>query len=328
MAYHMGIPFTRCAPIELAKGMVCKDNQIYFKESALPYLYEWYYTRIKVYKMLLYNPQDFAAKCMLSEVMEVVLENNPTRIKWYYTDYQLVSLLKEMGEIWTNQLVEVKKEKDISWNFEELQESEMRIEEILREAYGFEVVNKDSMEINKVLKKINFIIYNTEYELTESKLLKMKRSSVNVTNIITRMMTGNLYGCLMIAKTRKIEYADLFLDMSSRHKIEEECNAYICEKIGNKDIAVAFHVIVDKCKTKRQLQIRYLTGEEINIGESTKEMLIGVFIKNPKYGLADGKKISVEKRKTYVKIIESYLKKKGMDDLKNTKLYNEVKEIE
>ena len=328
MAYHMGISFAKQAPIELAQGMMCEKNEIYFKENVLPYLYEWYYTRIKVYKMLLYNPQDFAAKCMLSEIMEVVLKNNPTRIKWYYTDYQFVSLLKDMEEIWTNQLVEVKKEKDINWNFEEIQESKEHVARILKEGYGLELGKKEEIEVNKVSKKIGFAIYNTEYELTESKLLKVKKGSVNVTNIVTRMMTGDLYGCLAIMRTKKLEYSESFLDMSSRCELEEQCNNAIYEEIGNKDITIAFHAIVDRSKTKRQLNIKYLTGEEVQIGESTREMLIGVFIKNPKYGLSKGKKLGVDKRKKCIQTICAVFGKIGLDDLENVKLYDEVKEIE
>ena len=44
---------------------------------------------------------------MLTEIMDAVLEDNPQSIKWNYTDYDLISSLKDIGEIWVDELARI-----------------------------------------------------------------------------------------------------------------------------------------------------------------------------------------------------------------------------
>lgn len=89
-----------------------------------------------------------------------------------------------------------------------------------------------------------------------------------------------------------------------------------------------FHAILDKNKTDRQLDINYLSGEEVIIGDKSNNLLIGIFIKTPKYGLGSGKNISVRKRKELENIIECFLEQIGIGDIESIAMYDEVNCLE
>lgn len=327
MAYHMGLKFNAEAPIELAKGMLCIGNEIYFEESSFPYLYEWYNIRTQLYKILLYNPQDFSAKCMLTELMDVVLDNSPEKIKWYNTDYELVMALKSIGEIWIYELVEVKRISDKQVDFLDMFEKG-NVKEILKECFDINV--PDNMEYNELdrdQKKVQFKAHNTDFVLENSRLYKKRKIRIDVTNIVLRLMMGDLYNCIAIFKSKQTEFESLFLNGKERRRLENACNRYICSEIKNNDINFAFHAIMDKCKTNRQLNINFRSGEVLTIGESTNELLIGVFAKNPKYGLSAGKRISDARRRKYKEVLSSFFESIGLNDIEAIELYSEVSEI-
>jgi HD superfamily phosphohydrolase len=111
MAYHMGLGFTKEAPLRLAQNMYIVDGNVRFKREAETYLNEWFEVRKRVYKFLLLNPQEFAGKYMLTEAMDILFEctsenkardkdNKPVFIEWYYTDYELMTVLEGLTEVW------------------------------------------------------------------------------------------------------------------------------------------------------------------------------------------------------------------------------------
>lgn len=217
MAYHMGIEFDKNAPVKLARTMLCKEGTIYFQEEAYPYLYEWHKTRKRLYKMLLFNPQDFAAKCMLTELIDVVLEYDPKRIQWYYTDYDLLMALKDIGEIWVQESVEVKSEEKLEFNT--IIANIDRIGTIVEAILGVNISKNLSYEIDEYNKKIRFTFNNTHYVIKNGKIYKMKRNSLNVTNIVSRLMTGDLYYCLSIFLTEENGILWLFCPKKREKKI-------------------------------------------------------------------------------------------------------------
>ena len=328
MAFHMGIAFSKDAPVQLAKSMICKDNNIYFKECALPYLYEWYNVRSKVYKLLLFNPQDFSAKCMLTEIMDAVLEDNPQSIKWNYTDYDLISSLKDIGEIWVDELARIDYIKENECNIKDGLEKKENVRELLKNYFAIEIPSNATIDVKKRKQEIKINFYNTDYVFTEDNLYRIRKQSINISKIVSRLMTGDLYYCLAIFTTKQTEFYNYFSKATIRRRLEEECNKYIFDNLNNREINIAFHAIVDMNKTNRQLDVRYLTGEQILLGEATNDLILGVFIKTPKYGLATGKQISTTKQKKLEKLVTSYLLKLGINKLETKELYGEVKEIE
>lgn len=107
----MGLRFAKEAPLRLAQNMYIADGNVRFKREAEPYLNEWLEVRKRVYKFLLLNPQEFAGKYMLTEAMDILFEctsgnkardkdNKPVFIEWYYTDYELMTELEGLTEVW------------------------------------------------------------------------------------------------------------------------------------------------------------------------------------------------------------------------------------
>lgn len=325
MAFHMGINIDKRAPIELAKGLICIDNTIYFKESAIPYLYDWYETRKKLYLMLLYNPQDFAAKCMLSELMENVLIREKDIIKWQFTDSELMERIRSIeGEYWKEDaLIPISlNEGLISKDFED----ENSIRDTMNRL-GIEISDKAKVAIIKGNNKsIVFSYYNTEYVFCDGSLYKKGRRIITCPQALaTRLMSGDLYGCIGIFVSKQIEYYDLFTNVEKKNQLEMECNYYI-EKTGVKNLLISFHGIIDKNKTNRQLEIRLESGELFQIGTNTHDLIIGVFVKSLNYGLKHHE-IPSSKRDGIVRLIHDFLLNKGIDSREHT-MYSEAKCIE
>ncbi len=324
MAFHMGIPIDRCAPIELAKGLVCKENQIYFKESSIPYLYDWYEVRSKMYKMLLYNPQDFAAKCMLSELMESVLARDSSKIKWQFTDSELVDVfLRLRKEYWEDTLIPISID-------EGLEEDDFSDEEKLRNTFssiGIPISDKAGISIEKVANEIEISFYSTEYIFRNGCLYKKgKRVRSNPSQLVTRLMRGDLYGCIGIYDSPKVDKYEIFADATKKERLEMECNYFVEKNLLHNNYIICFHGIIDKNKTNRQLEIRLETGEQFQIGESTHNLIIGAFLKNKNCGLASGE-ISEKKRKLLNDLVREFLLKEGITSTEHV-LYSEVKCLE
>ena len=325
MAFHMGLPVDKKAPLELAKGLVCLDNSIFFRKSAIPYLYDWYETRSKLYELLLYNPQDFAAKCMLEELMETVLKRENGLIKWQFTDSQLLEVfLKKKEEYWEDDaLVPISLEGSLS---EEDFSSEDRIRGSLKKL-GIEVPEKASICIEKEQNITRFSYYSVEFEFRNGNLFKKaKRIVANPSKLAARLMRGDLYACIGIFVSPDVDRYDIFADHSKKEEFETKCNYYLENRLKDKKYAVCFHGIIDKNKTNRQLEIKLETGELFDIGKNTNNLLIGYFVKNDNCGLSHGD-ISSKKREELDGLIRKFLELEGFRGEKHT-LYSEVSVFE
>jgi len=326
MAFHMGIPIKKEIPEELAKSIICKDNRIFFRESAVPYLYDWYETRKKVYNLLLFNPQDFAAKCMLAEVMDAVLEKEPERIKWFFTDSDLIDALRKINEeYWDEIFVPIIQVEDIEDKLicEKLSE-ERTVKEGLN-TIGIVVPEKAKLIPKEEDGKIYLSFYNTEYYYEKGTLYKKIRTPLNPVKTINRLMRGNLFACVGIYVTKQMNRIDLFSDYRMRRELEYECNGYL-EKSLHKDYSIAFHAIVDKNKTNRQLEISLETGECFTIGINTQNLLIGAFLRNANYGLAKAGGVGEKTRQEISKVVSEFLRGKGIE-CQEYQLYSEVEKI-
>lgn len=326
MAYHMGIEIDRKIPIELSKGIICKKNKIYFKETVVPYIYDWYDVRSKVYTLLLYNTEDFAAKCMLSEVIDLVMEKDPLSIKWYYTDNQLISVLRSMDESWEDKYCIVGENDKIG--LEPINDSrtcDQYIRDVLK---AFDVTIPENANITYDIcgEKIYVSFYNTYYYICKNRLYKKERLCIDPSNIITRLMRGDLYDCIGIFITSQIDKKHLLLDKNERRKIEDECN-YLVEKNVGIRLKIGIHAIVDQNKTNRKVEVSLETGECFSIGKNTNLILIGVFIKNAQFGLAQKKKLSKQKKETVRSLLINYFLSIGIG-VTNHPLYTEADAIE
>lgn len=98
MAYHMGIIKPTDTPLKLARSLWIENGRLTVKNDAIPLIEEWHNIRKKVYKLLLLNPEEFSAKCMLTDAIELAKRSFAHPFNWYDTDYVLINELANIKE--------------------------------------------------------------------------------------------------------------------------------------------------------------------------------------------------------------------------------------
>lgn len=99
MAHHMGLRPRPLAAEELAASLrVDASGALVGDARTIALVDEWQSTRRRVYEYLLLNPEEFSAKCMLTEAVETAMEHAPTLLTWRDTDADL--LRKLTGPAW------------------------------------------------------------------------------------------------------------------------------------------------------------------------------------------------------------------------------------
>jgi len=94
MAHHMGLRPRPQAAEELAASLrVGPDGALVGDAKTVALVEEWQSVRRRVYEFLLLNPEEFSAKCMLTEAVETTMENAPTLLTWQDTDADLLRKL-------------------------------------------------------------------------------------------------------------------------------------------------------------------------------------------------------------------------------------------
>lgn len=351
MAYHMGFNFRREAPKKLAESMFIENGSVVFLQEAKTYLEEWYSVRQKVYKFLLLNPQEFAGKYMLTEAMDILFEcisqgkAEGRDIKWNYTDYQLMEELDLLKEKWlkrktlllenvdTRIVAEIK-------GIESKEEQRHLLKEYL-EGLTLTVSIKEkgkTGESNKLLLSENFSYEieedgavtiknrNMDFEINGSKLYKVVNIRYNTSQIISRLMTGDLYQCLMILETPDVSKYGNFLEYSKRITLEDELEAKIRASKDFSRLSIGIHPILDINKTERQLKVLFKDmNDPVVIGNTaSKKLLIGVFIKNEPYGLRHARFSLGNKQNKLIDIVTEYFASYFENGAKVVPLYEEA----
>lgn len=351
MAYHMGLDFRKEAPIKLAESMFIENGSIVFLQEAKTYLEEWYLVRQRVYKFLLLNPQEFAGKYMLTEAMDILFEcisqgkAEGRDIKWNYTDYQLMEELDLLKEKWLKRKtlllenVDAKVVAEIK-GVESKEEQRSLLKEYL-EGLTLTVSIKEkgkTGESNKLLLSENFSYEieedgtatiknrNMDFEISGSKLYKVVNIRYNTSQIISRLMTGDLYQCLMILETPDVSKYGNFLEYSKRITLEDELEAKIRASKNCSRLSIGLHPILDINKTERQLRVLFKDmADPVVIGNTaSKKLLIGVFIKNEPYGLRHAKFSLGSKQNKLIDIVTEYFASYFENGAKVVPLYEEA----
>lgn len=351
MAYHMGLKFRKEAPLKLAESMFIEDDHIVFLQAAKTYLEEWYYLREKVYKFLLLNPQEFAGKYMLTEAMDILFEcisqgkAEGRDIKWNYTDYQLMEELNQLKETWLKRKTLLLENIDIGVvNKIKETESEDNQRLLLKDYLESLVLTVPIKEkgktgqSNKMSLSSNFSYTfdkngavtienrNMTFEISESKLYKVVNIRYNSSQIISRLMTGDLYQCLMILETQDISKYGAFLEYSKRIAIEDELETRVkTDKVFSR-LNIGLHPILDVNKTERQLKVTFKDmNTPVVIGNmASKKLLIGVFIKNEPYGLRHAKFSLGKNQNKLIDIVTEYFASYFENGVNPVPLYEEA----
>lgn len=355
MAYHMGLDFRKEAPIKLAESMFIENGSVVFLQEAKTYLEEWYLVRQRVYKFLLLNPQEFAGKYMLTEAMDILFEcisqgkAEGRDIKWNYTDYQLMEELDLLKEKWLKRKtlllenVDAKVVAEIKG--EESKEEQRSLLKEYLEGLTLTVSIKEkgkTGESNKLLLSENFSYEieedgtvtiknrNMDFEISGSKLYKVVNIRYNTSQIISRLMTGDLYQCLMILETPDVSKYGNFLEYSKRITLEDELEAKIRASKDFSRLSIGLHPILDINKTERQLRVLFKDmADPVVIGNTaSKKLLIGVFIKNEPYGLRHAKFSLGSKQNKLIDIVTEYFASYFENGAKVVPLYEEADRYE
>ena len=351
MAYHMGLDFRKEAPIKLAESMFIENGSVVFLQEAKTYLEEWYLVRQRVYKFLLLNPQEFAGKYMLTEAMDILFEcisqgkAEGRDIKWNYTDYQLMEELDLLKEKWLKRKtlllenIDAKVVAEIKGE-ESKEEQRILLKEYL-EGLTLTVSIKEkgkTGESNKLLLSENFSYEieedgtatiknrNMDFEISGSKLYKVVNIRYNTSQIISRLMTGDLYQCLMILETPDVSKYGNFLEYSKRITLEDELEAKIRASKDFSRLSIGLHPILDINKTERQLRVLFEDmADPVGSGNTaSKKLLIGVFIKNEPYGLRHAKFSLGSKQNKLIDIVTEYFASYFENGAKVVPLYEEA----
>jgi HD superfamily phosphohydrolase len=98
MSFHLGLTKTPDIAVELARSMWTEGQELVVKKEAVPLVIAWQAMRRRLYTYLLCSPDEFAAKCMLSEAIEEARAGNMGSFKWYNVDYELLTALLAVSE--------------------------------------------------------------------------------------------------------------------------------------------------------------------------------------------------------------------------------------
>lgn len=351
MAYHMGLGFRKEAPRKLAESMFLENDTVVFLEDAKTYLEEWYLVRQKVYKFLLLNPQEFAGKYMLTEAMDILFEcisqdkAQGQNIEWYYTDYQLMEELNKLKEVWLKRKTLLLENIDTSVVNEIIRTDSLEKQRLLLKEYlesltlAVPIKEKGKTgESYKLLLSENFLYRiegnsiitivnrNMDFEVSEGKLYKVVNIRYNPSRIVSRLMTGDLYQCLMILETTDTSKYGAFLEYAKRITLEDELEAKIRATKEFSRLSIGIHPILDKNKTERQLRVAIKgINDSVLIGNTaSKKLLVGVFIKNEPYGLKHVKFSLGKKQEKLTSVVKEYFDSYFENGVKVVSLYEEA----
>jgi hypothetical protein len=248
LAYHIGIVKSREVPLKLAASIWINEGTLIVRSEAVPLVEEWFKLRRKLYNLLLLNPEEFSAKCMLHEAIEIAKCKDANAFKWWDVDYDLIK--------------------------------------------------------------------------------KLSNTCAESSIVISRLMKGDLYGCIGIFSTNNIE-AYKELNNLDKRKEHEGILSDLIREFGPqfKSAMISLHSIIDVNKTERQIQLKTDKGNFIQVGKSSNQVLIGVFFKNINLNMYKLDKLTGTTINKMRREISKYLSSKlGDENLMEINLYDEVKE--
>lgn len=174
--------------------------------------------------------------------------------------------------------------------------------EVRKSLYRYLLLNPDEFSAKCMLEEalylaqnrssVSFYWHDVDYLLLE----KLAKCSDEISVIVSRLMVGDLYGCIGIYSTAKVEAYRLFTEISTRQALEIDLAQLIRQLKPNfKNSVIAFHAIKDVNKTQRHIKLLTTNGRIVEIGTPTHQLLIGVFFKNVNFSMGNIKTNLLEK---------------------------------
>lgn len=307
LAYHIGLVRNGEIPLELARSLYTYKDELVVKEESLALIEEWHKLRKKLYSILLLNIEEFSAKAMLTEAIEIAKLYDNKSFNWSYVDYQFLEKLSEVPAV----RIPVKKPFLI---LDEKFEKELN-----NLVLSDELKNNLKMDIKSDIQNDNdgWIITDGKnkcfIKIIDKNIIAYKEHFIGyeLHNIISRLMIGDLYGCIGIFSTKKTNKYDLFTNIEKKMELEDRLNQIVRSKLGQinkfKSSMILVHPILDVDKTQRKISIHTDKGRFITIGNSSNQLLIGVFFKNTKLNIYEMNKLDEKTAKKLRQEIFIYL---------------------
>jgi hypothetical protein len=332
LAYHIGIVKSGEVALNLARSLFVERGKVVVKEKGASQIQEWFNVRRKLYSFLLLNPEEFSAKCMLSEAVELAKLKPGFALTWHDTDYDLLVRLLNASPIRLEErgylfAIDTSFENELNCGVlseklkSVLEQKRLRLSSNAQ----LELMSGGWKIIDKVKDKTKcYIIEKNQQKLDV--YMKVLRG-FDVRGIIKSLVKGDLYGCVGIFSTTKTEKGTIFDDPHTRRELENGASEIVGRTFQGRfrSVSIAFHLIKDINKTERQIAIEMDNGQIATIGTSSKRHLIGAFFRNPQlnlYHVNDKPRIVGKIRKEILTYLSTCLEDPAIEEVR---LYGEAK---
>ncbi|MGB8216296.1 MAG: HD domain-containing protein [Candidatus Methanoperedens sp.] len=337
LAYHIGIVKSGEVPLKLAKSLWIEDGELVVMHEAIPLVEEWHNVRKKLYLLLLQNPEEFSAKCMLSEAIESSIMKSFHPFDWYDVDYEfLKKLYSTSSEI--SMILSRLMKGDLYGCIGIFSTSKIDKHELFNNSYLLswdEIPGKDSSRLIEFLTQkcgANWIeiamIEKTDDGSTITITAENNYISLQLNDKKDKATIMSADGMITEFIIRK-ENDKLNAYNTSKTELEKELSKIIRLKLNPrfKSAMIALHSIIDVNKTERHVSIRTDKGQVAKIGGSSRQLLIGVFFKNVDLNIYKINKIPISVMSEIRKEVFGYLSNiLGDKNLTEVELYAEVEE--
>lgn len=322
-AYHLGIIRTGKAALGLANSIYIEGGRLTVKQEAIPLLKQWFDVRKRLYSFLLLNPQEFSAKCMLGEAFEYAKEQNfAYSFSWHDTDYEFLTKLNNLPSARESVREYLF---DLSANLSKSLNEHIISDELCKqfENQGHALSHKQTIEGTvdgwKITDNTKVYLIEKRAESDSLSVFKCVPRAFEISATIRRLMKGDLYGCIGIFSSNKIEERSRFKDLYQRRAMENRASEIVRTLKGrfNKAIVV-FHLIEDINKTERKINVRTSDGGIVEVGKSLNRLLIGTFFRNQQLSMhnVDSYSDGIEKVRSNIhKYLSSVLKDPELNEL-------------
>lgn len=332
LGYHIGIVKSGQLPLELANSLYTKNGKLIVRKEAVHLIEEWHKVRKKLYLLLLLNPEEFSAKCMLTEAIELAKIKEAHSFNWYDVDYELLEKLFKMPSV---RMAVKERLFNLDIKFKDVLSKSLITEELkdLFRSHEIDISSSASVGIEEGGWRIRSKAKEYFVQEKNGKLIMFKVGirRFEISEIISRLMKGDLYGCIGIFSTAKTNKYGIFIDTTRKSELEDEISQIIRSQFPSrfKSAMIALHPIIDRNKIERQISIQTDDEKIVRIGKSSSQLLVGAFFKNTDLNMYKISNIHGDTMRKIRDEISTCLSEVLEDEnLRELDLYEEVKKCE
>lgn len=350
LAYHIGITDDTSTPLELARCIYVENGQKVVPEKALPLIEKWRQVREQLYRYLLLNPGEFSAKCMFTEAVAFA-KREESSLTWKKVDRELIHLLERVRNYQKDDLLVYEFTIDpdaldyltLIKQRQNTDDVEIELPDEITDTFeeqGFNLAEDTKLESSEDRLWIVEQSKNRRFELRDhGDYVQVYREATEIyqtSNILSRLMKGDLYGCLAIVSVSGGNLESLnviftkFNSIDGRLELARELSEKLPENLWQRRIQTRFHAIRDVAKTRRPVSVQLETGENREIGDMSQRILIGVFAANRNLSIYDVDDLSSEQKLVIEEDAVEFISKVANEidtglKVKSLELYGEAK---